>query len=285
MSTGKFKNHIPAWFLFFIFSTIQVASAQGSSLAQIDAERIDLFRKVSKAVVFLSTEHAFGSGFFVSKDGLILTNHHVVGEAKSVNVVMQDGRKLIGTVTARCEKADFATVKIDMKETPFLRESKMDLKVGMFLASVGHGRGAIWTFNTGLVSNIYPKNDGGLIVFQTQIPLNPGSSGGPIVDRSGGVVGIVTAGMTQSNSINFAISYRSALFILPSLASICNCLVIKTPGSEPIFVDGQMVGKGPRQGIRPTEGSHEVFAIIGGKMVKKTIQFPAEKRVSLKTGL
>jgi S1-C subfamily serine protease len=283
MPAGNLQNFSWICLAFFMLAGGKAtAGAPDSSLAKMEAEQMALFQKVSKAVVFLSNEHGFGSGFFVSENGLILTNRHVVGKAVSVKVVLQDGRKLTGNVVDRGEKADLATVKVKLSNTPYLKESRVDpLEIGMFVASVGHGRGAIWTFNTGLVSNIYPQG-AGQGIFQTQIPLNPGSSGGPVVDRHGEVVGIVTAGLSESNSINFAVRYRSALTTLPSLAEICDCLIITTPGPEPVFVDGQMVGKGPRLGIRPTPGRHEVFAVIGGKMKKIKIRYPERRLVELK---
>ncbi len=252
-----------------------------SVLARTEAERMVLFQKVAKAVVFLSNDNGFGSGFFVSADGLILTNAHVVGEAESVQVVLQDGRTVPGDVIERAPDIDLATVRVALDDTPWLAESRrVPLAIGMFVASVGHGRGAIWTFNTGIISNIYPR-DAERAIFQTQIPLNPGNSGGPVVDRDSRVAGIVVAGLTDSNSINFAFRYSKALTSLPSLAAICRCLIVHTPGAEPIFVDGQMVGHGPRLGLRLEEGAHQVFAVTDGKMVKKSFRFPETKTIEL----
>jgi len=153
--------------------------------------------------------------------------------------------------------------------------------VGSWVGSIGHGRGAIWTFNTGMISNIYP--DGAeRPVFQTQIPLNPGNSGGPIFDRRGQVLGIVTAGIHDASSINFGIGMEVARRSLKKLGAICDCLVVLAPAGVPVFVDGAMAGTGPRVVVPVSEKTHEVFAVILGQMKKAKVKFPQTREVELK---
>jgi S1-C subfamily serine protease len=149
------------------------------------------------------------------------------------------------------------------------------------VASVGHGRGGIWSFNTGMVSNIYPDGSERPI-FQTQIPLNPGNSGGPIVDVRGRVVGVVTAQMRESNSMNFAIRSDVALQAFDELAGLCECIVITAPRGVPVFVDGRNVGVGPRVTVAAEPRSYEVFAVIGGAMKKLRARYPDQRLVDLK---
>jgi len=131
-----------------------------------------------------------------------------------------------------------------------------------------------------MVSNIYPSG-AERPVFQTQMPLNPGSSGGPILDRRGRVVGIVTAGITGSNSINFGIRMDVAIKNLEKLTSLGDYLIIKAPEGVPVFVDGKMLGTGPRIIITAVPKHYEVFAVIKGKMKKIKIKYPTTKVVEL----
>jgi S1-C subfamily serine protease len=117
-------------------------------------------------------------------------------------------------------------------------------------------------------------------VFQTQIPLNPGSSGGPIVERHGRVVGIVTAGIVDSNNINFAIRSDVALKSLKTNIAT-SCLTVDAPPSVSVFFDGKLAGPGPRVLIDAQPGTHEVFGVIGGAMKKLKLRFPEQRRVTL----
>jgi S1-C subfamily serine protease len=242
-----------------------------------------MYERIGPSVVFISSEGGFGSGFFVDGDGLVLTSRHVVGRAAQVKVVLSDGRTLPGRVVElAADTIDLALVQVEAKKTPALMlQSKHELRVGSWVASVGHGRGGIWSFNVGMVSNIYPAGSD-RPVFQTQIPLNPGSSGGPVVDRQGRVVGIVTAGIENSNNINFAIRSEMALRSLSRLSASCACLTVTAPAGVPVFVDGKMAGTGPRVVVPAEPRSYEVFAVIDGAMKKRRLRYPDERAIDLK---
>ncbi len=242
-----------------------------------------LFDEVADSVVFIANGKGFGSGFAIDPTGLVLTNAHVVGDASEVDVVLRDGRRAKARVVEKATaNIDLALIRVPVNglQPVELNLELAALRVGSWAGCVSHGEGGIWTFNTGMVSNIYPGGSG-RPVFQTQIPLNPGSSGGPIFDRQGRVVGIVTAGMAESNSINFAIKIDVATRHLQAMAAHCECLTVEAPTNVPIFVDNQMVGSGPHTIVPVSPGRHEVFAIIGGKMVRKSISYPEQKRVVL----
>lgn len=268
--------------LFASTASAQEGESDTDPLAAVEAYQQKLFEKVAPSVIFISQGNSIGSGFFVDADGLALTNKHVVGEAKSVKVVLQDGRKLTAKVVERAQgETDLALVKVPVKSSKALSLTGFDdLRVGSWVGSVGHGVGGVWTFTKGMVSNIYPSEKSRPI-FQTQIPLNPGASGGPVFDRKGRVVGVVTAGITDSNSVNFAIRSDVALGSLDGLSEQCNCLVVSAPEGVPVFVNGKMMGKGPQVRVQVSDGEHEVFAVIKGKMKKKKVAFPKTKEVSL----
>jgi S1-C subfamily serine protease len=260
----------------------QDSSAHDDPLAAAEAYQQKLFEKIAPSVIFISEGGSMGSGFFVNAKGLALTNKHVVGDAKSVKVVMHDGSTSTARVIERAKgDTDLALIQVKAASKPLLLTGFDELRVGSWVGSVGHGVGGVWTFTRGMVSNIYPSEKSRPI-FQTQIPLNPGASGGPVFDRKGRVVGIVTMGIVESNSVNFAIRSDVALGSLKKLSEQCRCLTVSAPEGVPIFINGKMVGKGPEVIVQLSDGEHEVFAVIKGKMKKKKVQFPKAKEVSLK---
>lgn len=259
------------------------APSQEDPLAAIERHQHQLFERLAPGVVFISRGDAFGSGFFVSADGLILTNNHVVGPRKVVDVVMHDGRKLKGEVLERADKIDLALVKVPVTRSPLLSLGSInDLKIGSWVGAIGHGEGMVWTFNTGMISNIYP-NGAERPIFQTEIPVNPGNSGGPIFDRRGQVVGVVTAGLKNSNNINFGIVIDVARRSFARLSSGCECVTVNAPPGIPVFVNGEMAGTGPRV-ILPASANqaYEIFAVISGSIVKAKVTYPAQREVTLK---
>ena len=278
------RTHSPStsWSLLALLALAPAAAATEDPIAAIEKWQQKLFTDVAPAVVFLSSKTTFGSGFIVSPEGWILTNAHVVQGAGQVDVVLHDGRKLTGQVTERAsDQLDLALVKVSLSGAYHLKlKSTLDLSVGNWVASIGHNEGGIWTYNTGMISNIYPSGTG-RDIFQTQIPLNPGSSGGPIFNRLGEVVGIVTAGLKNSNSINFGIRLERALTTLEKLSQVVPCLVIRAPQGTPVFVDGRMIGAGPKIVILATEKTYEVMMVVHGNLVKRQVRFPNQRAVDL----
>ncbi|MGQ0506985.1 MAG: S1C family serine protease [Myxococcaceae bacterium] len=251
-------------------------------LQELERQQQELFERLAPSVVFIRDEDSFGSGFFIDSDGLILTNAHVVGKASELHVVLHDGRKVVGKVLERApDRLDLALVKAEVSGVKAVPTASIsELRVGNWVGAVGHGHGAAWTFNTGMVSNIYPV-DSERPFFQTQIPLNPGNSGGPVFDRQGRVLGVVTAGITGANGINFAISLDVARRALPLIAKQCSCVVVNAPKGAPIFVDGKLVGTGPRVVLQTSEGkTHDVFSLVGSQRKRATVTYPAQKEVT-----
>jgi S1-C subfamily serine protease len=258
------------------------AVAQSNPLANIEQKQQALFERVAPSVVFISRTDTFGSGFFVSQEGTILTNAHVVGDAERVDVVTHGGTRTTGEVVERADDLDLALVRIDLEDdVPVVDLTGMDeLKVGSWVASVGHGSGGIWSFTTGMVSNIYPDGEQ-RPVFQTQIPINRGASGGPVIDRKGRAVGIVTSGLEEANDINFAIPVKMGMKHFEALAGYCDCLTVRAPENAPIFVDGTMVGTGPRIVVPADETTYEVFTVADGDRRETEASWPETRTVDL----
>jgi serine protease Do len=259
------------------------AGEKAPTLAAIEREQTQLFSRIAPSVVFIAGPQGFGSGFFVSERGHVLTNRHVVEGLDSVRVVTHEGRRLAGKVVARGDDGlDLAIVKVAAEHTPALSlASSKEVPIGTWVGSVGHGRGGIWTLSTGLVSNLWgdTRKHG---VLQTQIPLNPGASGGPVFDRRGAVIGIVTAGVADAQAINFAIRTDTAVQGMPYLRSLTDCLIVEAEPGASVQVDGHYVGKGPRLALLLPAGEHVVSTLAGGRRIKRTVELPRERTVDLR---
>src|SRR6266704_1332981 len=217
-----------AMVLSLLFTTAEPAAGEREvacaepldGLAGQEAELSGLFARVAPSVVLLAREGASGSGFVVGDGGLVLTNVHVVGEAHEVTVQLADGRRGMGQVLARSTGAlDLALVRAPFDDLPPLAEGDPGaLRTGTFAATVGHGGGAAWSLSTGLIANPRPLGDGAPLLL-AQMALRPGSSGGPLVDRLGRVVAVVTAGTRDSSGVTFAVRIDAAVAAFPQLAA------------------------------------------------------------------
>ena len=156
-----------------------------------------------------------GSGFIVSEDGYILTNHHVVDGASSIVVSLNDKREFKAKVIGSDERSDVAVLKIEGEQLPFLNTANSDeIKVGQWVMAAGSPFGLKNTVTAGIVSAI--KRDTGEYesFIQTDAAVNPGNSGGPLVNMSGEVVGINSQILSNSGSfagIALAIPINEAL--------------------------------------------------------------------------
>jgi serine protease Do len=165
-----------------------------------------------------------GSGFIIRKDGVVLTNNHVVEHAKEITVALSDGRKLPAKVLGRDPKTDLAVLKIDGKEPlPVVQLGDSDgLAVGDWVVAIGNPFGLDNTVTAGIVSAKGRAIGQGPYdhFIQTDASINPGNSGGPLFDEHGNVVGINTAIFSQSGGnigIGFAIPINLAKQLVPEM--------------------------------------------------------------------
>ncbi|MSR15818.1 MAG: Do family serine endopeptidase [Gammaproteobacteria bacterium] len=134
-----------------------------------------------------------GSGFIISADGVVLTNAHVVEDADEVNVLLADKRELKAKVLGIDKTTDVAVLKVDAQNLPTLRIGDADsLKVGEWVIAIGSPFGFDHTVSAGVVSaKTRSLPNGGYVPFiQTDVALNPGNSGGPLLNLRGEVVGV-----------------------------------------------------------------------------------------------
>lgn len=164
-----------------------------------------------------------GSGFIISQDGLILTNHHVVDGADEIKVHLADDREFKAKVIGSDAKTDVAVIKIDEKDLPCVKlGNSKDVKVGEWVAAIGAPFGLENTVTSGIVSaksrNL--PSDQFVPFIQTDAAVNPGNSGGPLFNMKGEVIGINSQIFSTSGGfmgLSFAVPIDLALQIKDEL--------------------------------------------------------------------
>lgn len=198
-----------------------------SILRSLSDEIAAVVERVRPAVLHLRTlghgHGGTGSGFLCAEGGLALTNRHVVHGAVAVEATFHDGRTAIVDVLGTDPATDLALLRVP--EAPPERLELQDssaLRVGDFVLAVGCPHGLAHTVTAGILSGLgraLPGPGGQTIedVIQTDAPLNPGNSGGPLLDTEGGVVGIATAIVPMAQGLCFAVPASTARVVLPEL--------------------------------------------------------------------
>ena len=164
---------------------------------------------------------AAGSGFLIRQDGYLVTNAHVVESAERIQIRLADGRRFEGRVIGHDERVDLALVKVEAKGLPVaaLGDSNV-LRVGEFVLALGHPFGLDQTVSFGIVSRKgapLTVAAPGFDFIQTDAAVNPGNSGGPLVNMAGEVVG-VNSMAARNGTIGFAIPVNLVKGLLPQLA-------------------------------------------------------------------
>jgi S1-C subfamily serine protease len=169
-----------------------------------------------------------GSGFITQKNGIVLTNAHVVSGADEVTVTLKDGREFKGVVKGTDEVTDLAVVKIEAPgvDLPVATlGNSADVQVGDWAIAVGNPVGLNNTVTLGIISTLTRSSaqvgipDKRIDFLQTDAAINPGNSGGPLLNSQGDVIGINTAIRPDANGIGFAIPIDKAKSITDSLAA------------------------------------------------------------------
>ena len=170
----------------------------------------ELVAKVRKSVVRIETDLGMGSGFIIDSSGLILTNNHVVMDAKTITVTLDDGTSYKGTVKARDQMHDMAVVKIDAKglePVEFGDVGRVPLATSVVVLGFPLGTKDL-TVTSGLASAKKIDNNRGMLWIQTDATVNPGNSGGAMFNLQGQVIGMPSMGLVgiAVSNTNFAIS-------------------------------------------------------------------------------
>ncbi|MBX9783959.1 MAG: trypsin-like peptidase domain-containing protein [Chitinophagaceae bacterium] len=164
-----------------------------------------------------------GSGFMISSDGFLVTNNHVIEDAATIKVTFNDGRTALAELKGTDASSDIAVLKIDEHGLKPLSFADSDaLQVGEIAIAIGNPLGLQHTVTAGVVSALgrtLRAGNGRLIddVIQTDASLNPGNSGGPLVNSSGEVIGVNTATILSAQGLCFAVSSNVAAYVAGQL--------------------------------------------------------------------
>ncbi len=170
-------------------------------------------------------QDAMGSGFFLSPDGYLVTNSHVIQQANSWTIGLPDGQQLPGVQVGNDPATDIAVLKVDVTDQSVLRFADSGrLQVGQLAIAVGNPLGFQYSVTAGVVSALgrtLRSATGRLIddVIQTDAALNPGNSGGPLMNSSGEVIGVNTAVIQGAQGICFAVAGNLANWVVSQLVS------------------------------------------------------------------
>jgi Tfp pilus assembly protein PilF len=182
-------------------------------------------------------EIGLGSGFFVSPDGILVTNYHVVAKARFATVVLPSEATLfVEGVLAVDEQADLAVLKVNGKDLPTLTliAKGETAPVGARVYAIGNPAGLSNTLSDGLISGLRTLGPG-LIVLQTTAAISPGSSGGPVLDSTAHVVGVAAASLSGAGTqnLNFAVPAEKVHDILAK-ATAGKPIPLGSAGGQPL---------------------------------------------------
>jgi len=216
-------------------------AAPGESLDGEEQNNISVYRKnipsvvniTSRAMAFdffygLVPQEGQGSGFVIDKEGHILTNYHVIADARQVKVTMHNRKTYSATVVGTDPPHDLAIIQIKAPDlVPAVLGDSRNLQVGQKVYAIGNPFGLSGTMTRGIVSSIRPVREpnGAMIdeAIQTDAAINPGNSGGPLMNWHGEVIGINTmilSNVQQNSGIGFAIPINTAKAVLNDLVTL-----------------------------------------------------------------
>jgi hypothetical protein len=241
--------------IFILTGLIGSLSLRGAS---IQPSAATIYQTAAPSVVSITVESGYGSGFIVSADGKIVTNFHVISRTKTATVRLAEGDAYDDVQVLDVDKRkDIAVIKIKAVDLPFLRlGTSANIEVGAIVYSMGNPKGYQNTLSQGLISGVRERS--GFDVFQFTAPISGGSSGGPLLNVRGEVIGITSAS-AEGQNLNFAvpIDYVRGMLAHPSdprtLASVYD-------PSGPVDL---ITGKQAMKGVTAFEQGKAFSGVVG----------------------
>ncbi len=258
-----------------------IEAAGGESLDAEEQNNISVYRKNIASVVNITSrvmtfdffyglvpQEGQGSGFVIDKEGHILTNYHVIAEARQVEVTLHDRKKYKATIVGTDKSHDLAIVQIKAPNLqPMVLGDSANLQVGQKVYAIGNPFGLAGTLTRGIVSSIRQVQEpDGLVIdeaIQTDAAINPGNSGGPLLNWHGEVIGIntmIASSVGQSAGIGFAIPINTAKAVVNDLVTLGR---VRRPalGVRTIPIDSEIADE---LGLAADYGLLIVQAVPGG---------------------
>ncbi|MGA3089103.1 MAG: trypsin-like peptidase domain-containing protein [Terriglobales bacterium] len=256
-------------------------AASGESLDAEEQNNIGVYRRNIASVVNITSrvmtfdffyglvpQEGQGSGFVIDKEGHILTNYHVIADARQVEVTMHDRKKYKATIVGTDKSHDLAIVQVKAPNLqPMTLGDSTNLQVGQKVYAIGNPFGLAGTLTRGIVSSIRQVQEpDGLVIdeaIQTDAAINPGNSGGPLLNWHGEVIGIntmIASNVGQSAGIGFAIPINTAKAVVNDLVTLGR---VRRPalGIHTIPIDSEIADE---LGLAADYGLLIVQAVAGG---------------------
>lgn len=243
------------------------------ALGQTNLTTTQIAKRVAQSVVVIQGKtdrgERLGSGFIISKDGKVVTNLHVIRDLKSATVQLANGEIFDSiSILATDERRDLAIVHVAGFDLPALELGNSNaVKVGEPVVIVGSPRGLQGTVTAGVLSSVRDSG-GGFKVLQTDASVNPGNSGGPLVNGKGEAIGVIAFKLQSSENLNFAIPINYVSGLLNELHEPMSLGKTRTSSERPNSAE-QSVGPSLRETLDwlqqkiPLAAAHYVFDLTG----------------------
>ncbi len=269
-------------------------AAGGEALDAEEQNNIGVYRKNIGSVVNITSrvmtydffyglvpQEGQGSGFVIDKEGHILTNYHVIADARQVEVTLHNRKKYKATIVGTDKSHDLAIVQIKAPDLqPMILGDSTNLQVGQNVYAIGNPFGLAGTLTRGIVSSIRQVQEpDGLVIeeaIQTDAAINPGNSGGPLLNWHGEVIGIntmIASSVGQSAGIGFAIPINTAKAVVNDLVTLGR---VRRPalGVRTIPIDPEVANE---LGLAADYGLLIVQAVPGGSADRAGLRGGSER--------
>jgi len=218
------------------FGKVAAVSAAPNDFEPEEKITMEVYRAANPAVVTIRTTNSTGSGSFITPEGLVITNEHVIRDAKNglVRIINTEGKTYNGQVLTVDRKNDLALVRVNSSDRfPTLAfTDRENILVGQRVFAIGSPFGLSGTLTTGILSRVATNGD-----LQTDARLNPGNSGGPLLNSRGEMIGVNKAILSPDGRSNTGIGFATSApiakeFLTRSAAIIKPNAVASLPSSQ-----------------------------------------------------